>query len=131
MNRRDRKKLNKRAIDRWGIKLQMGMLMEECAELIQATHKVLRGWKKERIPWANFAEEIADVEIMLDQIKMAVTWHTLEKLVENFKEGKLLRLRGRLDKLDEGETHDIRRQKQETGSQGVQRRDTPGKETIP
>ncbi len=43
--------------------------------------------------WRNFAEEIADVEIMIDQIKTVMTWEDLEKRVKTCKYDKLLRLK--------------------------------------
>lgn len=52
------------AIRAFGEKAQEEVAMEECAELIQAiTHKH-RGRKN------NISEEIADVEIMLEQLKI-------------------------------------------------------------
>lgn len=74
MNRRERKKLYKQAIQKWGITLQLGMLMEECAELIQATHKVIRLGEKKNSAWHDLVEEMADVEIMLEQIQTTIDW---------------------------------------------------------
>lgn len=48
----------------FGANFQEGICQEECAELIQAISKKHRG-KKHNIP-----EEIADVEIMLEQMKI-------------------------------------------------------------
>ena len=50
--------------DHYGRKPQLEMLQEECAELIQAVSKYNRGKS-----FDNIAEEIADVEIMIEQIK--------------------------------------------------------------
>ena len=50
---------------KWGAAAQIGMLMEECAELIVAANKSLRGG----VFTDNFAEELADVSIMVEQMK--------------------------------------------------------------
>ncbi|MCK9463121.1 MAG: hypothetical protein M0R80_26155 [Proteobacteria bacterium] len=78
-------KLLKSALDRWGIESQMDMLQEECAELIVAVNKVKRR-KGDAIP--NFLEEIADVEIMIAQ--MREYWGN-EK-IDDWKKEKLRRL---------------------------------------
>ena len=52
------------AIERYGAESQEGVAQEECAELIQAISKKHRGKPH------NIAEEIADVEIMLEQLKI-------------------------------------------------------------
>ncbi len=52
------------AIKAYGEEAQEGVAQEECAELIQAISKKHRG-KPHNIP-----EEIADVEIMLEQLKI-------------------------------------------------------------
>lgn len=52
------------AIAVYGSAVQESQCVEECAELIQAINKKHRG--KEH----NIAEEIADVEICLEQLKM-------------------------------------------------------------
>ncbi len=97
MNRRERKKLYKQTIQKWGIASQLGMLMEECAELIQATHKVIRLGEKKESVWQGLVEEMADVEIMLEQIQTAIDWENLEKRVATAKHDKLLRLKKRLE----------------------------------
>ncbi len=93
-NRRERKKLYKAAIEQWGYKTQLGMLMEECAELIQAAHKIIRGTEE----WYKLAQEMADVEIMIEQIKFMTDWQILETRVESAKNFKLRRLQERLKK---------------------------------
>lgn len=52
------------AIKVYGEVNQENMAIEECAELIQAINKKHRGMKH------NIPEEIADVEIMLEQLKI-------------------------------------------------------------
>lgn len=52
------------AINTFGETAQEGIAIEECAELIQAISHKHRGREN------NIAEEIADVEIMLEQLKI-------------------------------------------------------------
>lgn len=52
------------AILTYGEKAQEGVAIEECSELIQAISHKHRGRQH------NIAEEIADVEIMLEQLKI-------------------------------------------------------------
>ena len=67
----------KRVADYYGYEEQSNQLIEECAELIQALSKYRRaGGKGQSIPdyqktdvLKNIIEEIADVEVMLEQIK--------------------------------------------------------------
>jgi NTP pyrophosphatase (non-canonical NTP hydrolase) len=75
-----------KAVKRWGWESQLGMLQEECAELIAAVSKVTR-----RKPGAVelLAEEMADVEIMLEQVK---TFAGKER-VEKYRKMKLHRLK--------------------------------------
>lgn len=82
MNKEERIKLYRNAIYSYGESTQMIVAMEECSELIQAISKKIRGRE------TNVEEEIADVEIMLEQLKLMIN----EKLVEEIKESKLKRL---------------------------------------
>lgn len=77
----------KRAVDKFGRDAQLGVLQEECAELIQAVSKLKREPSPESL--SNLAEEIADVEIMIEQVKAAIIpdWQ-----IEAFKKDKLKRL---------------------------------------
>jgi len=79
----------KQAIKHYGVKAQVGIAQEELAELIQALSKFIRG----KADYENIAEEIADVEICLAQLK-EIFANTDE--VEMWKEFKLLRLKGRM-----------------------------------
>lgn len=60
---KERTKLYNKALQKWGFNAQSIMLMEECAELIQAVSKLHRTGN----PNAMY-EEIADVQIMIEQI---------------------------------------------------------------
>lgn len=53
-----------RALSLWGEKAQVGMVHEEIGELLQAMNKVLRG----KDDLNHLAEEIADCQIMLEQL---------------------------------------------------------------
>ena len=70
--------LNKETAKHYGYEAQSNQLVEECAELIQAVSKYRRATAgvgqpvaedKKAIALENLIEEIADVEIMLEQIK--------------------------------------------------------------
>lgn len=78
--------LYNQVIESYGQDAQMIVAMEECSELIQAISKHLRGRE------TNLEEEIADVEIMLEQLKLMCN----QSLVEEFKASKLQRLEQRL-----------------------------------
>jgi translation initiation factor 2 alpha subunit (eIF-2alpha) len=86
------KEIYRQAIDKWG---QITMVFEEMAELQKELCKSLRG-KENRI---EIAEEMADVEIMLEQMKILFG---IEEGVERHKTLKLQRLEGRL-KRQEGQ----------------------------
>nr|BDI55055.1 MAG: nucleotide pyrophosphohydrolase, MazG-like [uncultured archaeon] len=85
--------LYERAIKLWGIKLQVGVLGEECCELATAVFHYLRGNRPNAI--TEIIEEIADVEIMIEQIKIGLDLET-EVLI---KKGQKLR---RLKKIIDG-----------------------------
>jgi len=90
----EKEDLYRMAIDKWGMELQLVMLMEECAELIKATSKKLRrqSWDVNDEVWDSMAEEIADVEIMIEQFRTVVNPLMLEEKVKQFKAHKLHRL---------------------------------------
>ncbi|MFC1954914.1 hypothetical protein ACFLVZ_03745 [Chloroflexota bacterium] len=52
-------------IKAWGIEPQLGMVQEECAELIKAINKRRRGEATD----AEVIEECVDVELMINQMK--------------------------------------------------------------
>jgi len=55
-------------INFYGKQAQAGMAMEECAELIQAVNKCLR-YPDNAYKIADLLEEMADVTIMIEQLK--------------------------------------------------------------
>lgn len=87
------------SIIKYGKEPQCRQLMEECAELIQAVNKMLRYEDRPAEPeyYANLIEEIADVEIMLYQLK--VMFNVSDDEVFEVKVQKAKRERERLEKL--------------------------------
>lgn len=83
------KEICKQALDVYGKEAQICMVFEEMAELQKELCKYLR--ESEII--GNITEEIADVEIMLEQMKLLFD---IEKEVEDEKKYKLKRLEERL-----------------------------------
>jgi NTP pyrophosphatase (non-canonical NTP hydrolase) len=78
----------------WGTQSQLVMGLEECAELQKEICKVYRGdYSLER--QQQLAEEIADVELMCDQLKYMFE---LDYSVETFRNQKLKRLAELLEK---------------------------------
>lgn len=62
----DKEKIYRKVIGKYGIEAQLDMVIEEMSELTKEICKIKRGKGK----YMNIVEEIADVEIMLDQLKM-------------------------------------------------------------
>lgn len=89
-----RKEIYKKAIEKWGAGAQICMTFEEMAELQKELCKDIRGRGYEE----NIAEEIADVEIMLEQMKLLFE---VENQVDKFKKYKLERLEERLKNMEE------------------------------
>jgi NTP pyrophosphatase (non-canonical NTP hydrolase) len=82
--------LYKRALDLWGEEAQIKMAIEECAELIVKLAKL--GRNKNGSTEADVAEEVADVEIMLSQLRLIFG----NDAVELAKKRKLERLLNRV-----------------------------------
>ena len=87
------------SIIKYGKEAQCRQLMEECAELIKATNKMLRYADRPAEPeyYANLIEAIADVEIMLYQLK--VMFNIDDDQVFAFKVEKAKREQERLKKI--------------------------------
>lgn len=77
------------ALEKFGWEAQRLMLMEELSELQNAVCKEARG----RDTREHVAEEVADVEIMLEQVKLHFE---VEGNVERIRREKVDRLRGRV-----------------------------------
>jgi NTP pyrophosphatase (non-canonical NTP hydrolase) len=86
----DEKDIYRYAIKTFGVDTQEMVAVEELAELSQAIVHKRRGRQH------NIAEEIADVEIMLEQLKIINLCHSE---VERIKEQKLVRLYKRIFNL--------------------------------
>lgn len=78
-----------RAVEAYGKEHQLIICMEEMAELTKEPSKNLRGHNNLQ----EIAEEVADVEIMLEQVKVIFD---LKEEVSEAKEAKLLRLQKRI-----------------------------------
>ena len=95
------------ALEHYGERAQVDMILEEMAELSKALLKLRRAQKfrepGQRLLMEDVAEEIADVQIVLDQMKM------LYPMWDGFRRKKLQRLEERIEKerqadADEGRT---------------------------
>lgn len=93
----------KKSIEVYGKEAQSRQAMEECAELIQAINKCLRYPNKEECK-NNLIEEIANVEIMLFQLKEM--FGITNDAVESYKLLKAKREKERLEKLNDS-TRDV------------------------
>lgn len=96
MTRDEERQILKDAVETFGLKNQLDMLQEECAELIVAISHYKRDRPGSTI---NLSEEIADVHIMMNQIILATHLG-----VEFFKEQKLQRLKERIMKYNHQST---------------------------
>ena len=75
----------KRALEKFGVGAQIGMVFEEMSELQKELCKYMRGKKNIQ----EIAEEVADVEIMLGQMRELFD---INQLVEEEKGRKIKRL---------------------------------------
>lgn len=87
----EEKEIYKRAFDQWGLEDQVFMVFEECSELINALCKLRRG----RVDLGDLVSELADVQIMLEQM---IYIYSLDNAFEEMKKTKLERLKERLEK---------------------------------
>ena len=93
--------------DHYGIDFQSNQLIEECAELIQAINKYKRKFLRGqpvresggKTPRDMIVEEIADVEVMLCQIKQMFGITELE--IEDVAERKIERTMMRMEESNE------------------------------
>lgn len=99
MNKQERAVL-KAAIDKYGNDSQLAVAQEECAELIQAISKLKRAENSDhpgrtaKAAMNNLMEETADVQIMLDQIRIMYPSHAYDTI----RKEKLARLEKRMEK---------------------------------
>lgn len=92
MEKEQELQIYKDAIDFFGNTSQKIMVIEEMSELTKELCKELRN----RGNTENIADELADVEITLAQIKMI---YNIDKIVEEHKDYKLRRFSSRMKEL--------------------------------
>ena len=68
----DEIKLMQAALDQWGLNAQIGQAVEECAELIVILQKYVNR-PQQQTTHDSIIDEIADVEMMLAQIRLALS----------------------------------------------------------
>lgn len=73
------------AVAKWGYGIQCVVLIEECAELVKESCKVLRGMERKE----KFIEELADVCVMCKQ--MQIVLQVSDEELEARMEAKMLR----------------------------------------
>ena len=82
--------------EHYGLDNQLRILQEECAELIQAASKYLRAQEAGK-PIAQskaaLLEEVADVMIMVEQVKGIFTGAALDAMLESKLDRQLRRIR--------------------------------------
>jgi len=81
----------KKALEKWGLDIQIDLVFEEIGELLQT----LACHRRHKFSRLDLAEEICDVYIMLKQMEIAFD---LEGFVKEAIEIKLERLKERLKK---------------------------------
>ena len=86
----ERKRIYEHAIDRYGIKPQLLMVIEEMSELTKEICKSFRGMDNIE----QLADEAADVTIMLEQLRLIFG---LNDLICEHMDAKIERLAERLD----------------------------------
>ena len=89
INYEDRKKVYQAALRKWGVGLQTMMAVEEMSELTKEICKIKRG----KIDLDALADEIADVTIMLEQLREI---YGLNDAVCDHMDAKILRLQSRV-----------------------------------
>ena len=86
------KTIYQRAIDAFGVQPQLDQAQEECAELIVDINHLRRG----RLMLEELGEEVADVSIMVEQLRLIVG----PEKVANIVAEKLGKLEKKLDALE-------------------------------
>ena len=89
--------LCRKAISKWGVDAQVDMVVEECAELIQAIQKSKRHGLTNTAD--NLVEEMVDVNIMLTQLEVILDTYVkgFRGMWEHHMEAKINRLKGILN----------------------------------
>lgn len=89
INYEDRKKVYQAALNKWGVDLQTMMAVEEMSELTKEICKIKRG----KMDLDALADEIADVTIMMEQLRGI---YGLNDAVCDHMDDKILRLQSRI-----------------------------------
>jgi NTP pyrophosphatase (non-canonical NTP hydrolase) len=84
-----------RAVALWGTPSQLGMLVEECAELIVAVSHCGRDQRDKQEALRELVGEVADVEFLIKQVIRVLG---IEALVERARPAKLERFRGYVER---------------------------------
>lgn len=78
-------------LKKWGLNSQLLMLAEESSELSVATLHLFRVNKGETME--NFCEEIADVELMIEEIKYYFRKNSVEQKIAFWRKVKIKKLK--------------------------------------
>ncbi len=84
----------KRALQTWGKEPQMLQVIEEMSELMK---EILKNVNRKKDNIAELVEETADVEIMLEQLKIC---YDIEQQVAEYKAAKVLKIEKNLNDWD-------------------------------
>ena len=76
----------RKALELWGTDAQLDMVIEECAELIDAIQK----WRRHRVESIKVVEELVDVSLMIEQLKLMLDAPTY---FDKIRKDKLQRLK--------------------------------------
>ena len=90
----ERKAIYEAALEKWGEQAQTMMAVEEMSELTKEICKLYRGKRD----MGALAEEIADVTIMLEQLRLI---YDINDLVCWYMDAKVLRLQNRVIEKEE------------------------------
>lgn len=97
MNKQDLTRMNLQNANFYGADRQLNQLMEECSELIQAVNKWKRFYFFDEVTWNpihTVMEEVADVEMMLEQVRYLLNLN--EETINDIKISKVKRERNRI-----------------------------------
>lgn len=88
-------KIYKQALEKWGLESQLGMVQEECGEVVVAVNKLFRSGIDDAERRLNLCEELADVQVMINQMREVPDW---AGIIDHFVMEKTERLKQRLAK---------------------------------
>jgi len=93
MTRYTLKEMFDKSRELWTLKAQILMLVEECNELSVTALHLIRNLKHKETPIEQFAEEVADVQFMIDEM---LYYFKLVPMVAKYRRMKEKRLETRL-----------------------------------